>query len=300
MRDLIGYAGDPPFADWPGGARIAVNFCVNYEEGAEYCLLNGDEQHETLLTDLGSMEALAGERHLNIESAYEYGSRVGFWRILEVFTNRKLKFTVNAVGRALEQNPAAARAIARADCDIQAHAWRWIDYQFVSEHTEREHIRLCVAAIERPTGARPLGWYTGRPSLNTRRLVVEEGGFLYDSDSYNDDLPYWTRQSGKAHLVLPYSLDTNDSSFTRPIGFSTADEAVQYWCDTFERLHREGRNRPKMMTIGLHARIIGRPGRIAALERFLDYLDRRDGVWVCQRLDIARHWMERHPAPNPV
>lgn len=298
MRDLIGYAGDPPFADWPGGARIAVNFCVNYEEGAEYCLLNGDDQHETLLTDLGAMEVLAGERHLNIESAYEYGSRVGFWRILEVLTKRRLKFTVNAVGLALEQNPAAAEAIARADCDIQAHAWRWIDYQFVEEETEREHIRLCVDTIERLTGARPLGWYTGRPSLNTRRLVVEEGGFLYDSDSYNDDLPYWTHQYGSPHLVLPYSLDTNDSSFTRPIGFSTADEAVRYWCDSFERLLREGQTKPKMMTIGLHGRIIGRPGRIGALERFLDHLDRRDGVWVCRRVDIARHWMERHPAPR--
>lgn len=298
MRDLIGYAGDPPFADWPGGARIAVNFCVNYEEGAEYCLLNGDDQHETLFTDLGAMEALAGERHLNIESAYEYGSRVGFWRILEVLTKRRLKFTVNAVGLALEQNPAAAEAIARADCDIQAHAWRWIDYQFVEEETEREHIRLCVDTIQRLTGARPLGWYTGRPSLNTRRLVVEEGGFLYDSDSYNDDLPYWTHQYGSPHLVLPYSLDTNDSSFTRPIGFSTADEAVRYWCDSFERLLREGQSRPKMMTIGLHGRIIGRPGRIGALERFLDHLDRRDGVWVCRRVDIARHWMERHPAPR--
>lgn len=298
MRDLIGYAGDPPFADWPGGARIAVNFCVNYEEGAEYCLLNGDDQHETLLTDLGAMEALAGERHLNIESAYEYGSRVGFWRILEVLTKRRLKFTVNAVGLALEQNPAAAEAIARADCDIQAHAWRWIDYQFVEEETEREHIRLCVDTIQRLTGARPLGWYTGRPSLNTRRLVVEEGGFLYDSDSYNDDLPYWTHQYGSPHLVLPYSLDTNDSSFTRPIGFSTADEAVRYWCDSFERLLREGQTKPKMMTIGLHGRIIGRPGRIGALERFLDHLDRRDGVWVCRRVDIARHWMERHPAPR--
>ncbi len=298
MRDLIGYAGDPPFADWPGGAGIAVNFCVNYEEGAEYCPLNGDDQHETLLTDLGAMEAVAGERHLNIESAYEYGSRVGFWRILEVFTRRRLKFTVNAVGLALEQNPVAAKAIARADCDIQAHGWRWIDYQFVEEDTEREHIRLCVDVIERLTGARPLGWYTGRPSLNTRRLVVEEGGFLYDSDSYNDDLPYWTGQYGRPHLVLPYSLDTNDSSFTRPIGFSTADEALRYWCDTFERLLLEGQSSPKMMTIGLHGRIIGRPGRIGALERFLDYLDRREGVWVCQRIDIARHWMERHPASS--
>jgi len=296
VRDLVGYAGDPPFADWPGGARIAVNFCVNYEEGAEYCVLNGDDHHETMLSDLGAMDALAGERHLNIESAYEYGSRAGFWRILEVFTSRKLKFTVNAVGLALEQNTAAAKAIAAAECDVQGHAWRWIDYQFVEEAVEREHIRLCVEAIERRTGKRPLGWYTGRPSLNTRRLVVEDGGFLYDSDSYNDDLPYWTTQHGKPHLIVPYSLDTNDSSFTRPIGFSTADECVQYWCDTFERLHREGRARPKMMTIGLHARIIGRPGRIAALERFLDYLDRREGVWVCQRADIARHWMERHPA----
>ncbi len=294
-RDLIGYAGNPPLADWPDGARLAVNFCVNYEEGAEYCLLNGDEHHETLLSDFGEMPHAAHERHLNIESAYEYGSRVGFWRILEVFENLDLPFTVNAVGLALEQNPLAAEKIAAANCDIQCHGWRWIDYHSVPEEVEREHIRRCVAGVLELTGERPIGWYTGRPSPNTRRLVVEDSGFLYDSDSYNDDLPYWTNQFGRPHLILPYSLDTNDSSFTRALGFSSPQECLQYWRDTVDRLLREGAKHPKMMTIGLHGRIIGRPGRIGALEAFLDYLSELEDVWICRRGEIARHWVARHP-----
>ena len=294
-RDLIGYAGDPPVADWPNQARVAVNFCVNYEEGAEYCLLNGDDRHETLLSDLGAMEAVQGARHLNIESAYEYGSRVGFWRILEVFQSRRLPFTVNAVGLALEQNPKAAEAISAAACDIQCHGWRWIDYDFMATEEERAHIQKCVETTTRTTGKRPLGWYTGRPSLNTRKLVIEEGCFLYDSDCYNDDLPFWLMRCDVPHLVIPYSLDTNDSSFTRPIGFSTSEECFQYWKDSFDRLYIEGAVTPKMMTIGLHGRIIGRPGRIGALERFLDYLAERGDAWICQRGEIARHWYERHP-----
>ena len=297
-RDLVGYAGRAPVVAWPGGARIAVNFVLNYEEGAETCLLNGDEANETLLSDLGSIEAVPGQRHLNIESAYEYGSRVGFWRILEVFRAEKIAFTVNAVGLALEQNPAAAAAIAAADADIQSHGWRWIDYQFVEETKEREHIRKCVDTIERLTGSRPLGWYSGRPSANTRRLVVEEGGFLYDSDAYNDDLPYWTSCYGRPHLVLPYSLDTNDSRFTRAQGFNLAEECYLYWRDSFDCLYKEGASGGKMMTIGLHGRLIGRPGRIAALTRFLDYIRGFEGVWICQRGDIARHWIDRHPFPR--
>ena len=296
-RDLIGYASTPPLADWPNGARVAVNFCVNYEEGAEYCLLNGDDRHETLLSDLGDVEAVSGARHLNIESAYEYGSRVGFWRILEAFQSRGLPFTVNAVGLALEQNPKAANAIAAAACDVQCHGWRWIDYDFMEEGEEREHILKCLEAVARVKGPGPHGWYTGRPSPNTRRLVVESNKFLYDSDCYNDDLPFWSNEYGRPHLVIPYSLDTNDSVFTRPIGFSTAAECLQYWKDSFERLFREGASAPKMMTFGLHGRIMGRPGRIGALERFLDFLTDKEGAWVCQRSDIARHWAERHP-PN--
>ncbi len=294
-RDLIGYAGRPPDPDWPGGARIALNFVLNYEEGAEYCLLNGDAFPETSLSDLSGLEPLPGTRHLNIESAYEYGSRVGFWRILRVFQERGLPFTINAVGLALEQNPRAAEAIAVADADVQSHAWRWIDYQFVGEAEEREHIRKCVETIERLTGARPLGWYSGRPSLNTRRLVVEEGGFLYDSDAYNDDLPYWNCDHGRPHLVIPYSLDANDSRFTRAQGFNRADDFFSYVKDAFDCLYAEGEHAGKMLSVGLHCRLVGRAGRIAGLTRFLDHVQRHDRVWICKRLEIARHWIARHP-----
>jgi len=295
VRDLVGYAGRPPDAAWPGGARLAVNFVLNYEEGAEYCLLNGDQANETLLSDLGAVAAVPGLRHLNMESLYEYGSRVGFWRILDLFQAEKIPFTVNAVGLALEQNPAAAAAIAAADADIQCHGWRWIDYQDVPEEEERAHIRQCVESITRLTGSRPLGWYTGRPSLNTRRLVVEEGGFLYDSDIYNDDVPYWTTAYGRPHLLVPYSLDTNDSRFTRAQGFDLAEDCFRYWRDSFDCLYREGAAAGKMMTVGLHGRLIGRPGRIAALTGFLDYIREFEAVWICKRIEIARHWIARHP-----
>ncbi len=297
-RDLIGYGQKRPQADWPGGARLALNLVLNYEEGAEYCLLNGDKVPETLLSDLSGLEPIPGVRHLNIESAYEYGSRVGVWRILKTLEARGHAFTVNAVGLALEQNPEAAAAIAAANCDVQSHAYRWIDYQFMAEAEERDDIRKAIAAIERLTGTRPLGWYTGRPSLNTRRLVVEEGGFLYDSDSYNDDLPYWTNDFGRPHLVLPYCLDTNDSRFTRAQGFNLAEEWASYMRDCFDCLYGEGADSPRMMTVGLHCRLIGRPGRIAAFQRFLDHVEKHADVWVCQRLEIARHWIAVHPFPG--
>ena len=294
-RDLIGYANDPPRADWPGGAHLALNLVINYEEGAEYCVLNGDGRPETALSDLSGLEPVPGTRILNIEQVYEYGSRIGFWRVLRTLEARQLPFTVNAVGLALEQNPAAARAIAAADCDVQPHAWRWIDYQYLGEDEERRHIAQCVETIARLTGERPLGWYTGRPSLNTRRLVVEEGGFLYDSDCYNDELPYWTTDFGRPHLILPYCLDTNDSRFTRAQGFDLAEEFFTYLRDTFDCLYAEGAQRPAMMTVGLHGRLVGRPGRIAGLARFLDHVMAHDHVWICKRNDIARHWIETHP-----
>ena len=294
-RDLIGYGGDWPDPLWPGGARLALNMVLNYEEGAEYCLLNGDDHPETILSDLSGLEPIPGVRHLNIESCYEYGSRVGFWRILKVFADRGLPFTVNAVGLALEQNPKAAAAIAAANCDVQSHAYRWIDYQFMGEEAEREDIWKAIDTIKRLTGARPLGWYTGRPSLNTRRLVVEEGGFLYDSDAYNDDLPYWTYEHGRPHLVVPYGLDTNDSRFTRAQGFDVAEDWFTYMRDTFDCLYEEGAQQPRMMSVGLHCRLIGRPGRIAALKRFLDHVQSRKDVWICQRLEIAQHWIANHP-----
>ena len=296
QRDLVGYGGKPPRVRWPGDARVAVNLCLNYEEGAETCVLSGDAGHETLLSDMGAMESVPGARHLNIESAYEYGSRAGFWRILDVLGERDIAFTINAVGNALETNPAAARAIADANADILAHGWRWIDYATVEAAVERNHIKRCVETVERLIGKRPLGWYAGRPSLNTRRLVIEHGGFLYDSDSLNDDLPFWTRDFGAPHLIVPYALDTNDSAFTRPHGFTLAEDCFTYWKDCFDRLYREGAAQPKMMTIGLHARIIGRPGRIAALERFLDHVQGHDLVWICQREAIAQHWAAHHPA----
>jgi len=294
-RDLIGYGTHSPQPDWPGGARLALNIVVNYEEGAENCLLNGDAGPETLLSDLSGLESVPGTRILNIESVYEYGSRVGFWRVLGVLRERALPFTINAVGLALERSPTAAAAIAEADCDVQAHGWRWIDYQYMGEAEERRHIGLCVEAIARLTGERPLGWYSGRPSLNTRRLVVEEGGFLYDSDAYNDELPYWTRDFGRPHLVLPYCLDTNDSRFTRAQGFDLAEQFFVYLRDTFDCLYAEGAEQPKMMTVGLHGRLVGRPGRIAGLSRFLDHAMAHERVWICKRNDIARHWIERHP-----
>jgi putative urate catabolism protein len=294
-RDLIGYGARPPHAAWPGGARLALNLVVNYEEGAEYCLLNGDPHSETILSDLSGLTPRRGGRELNIESAYEYGSRAGLWRILRLLEGRRLPYTVYAVGQALEQNPEAAAAIAAADCDVVSHAWRWIDYQEVPEEEERDHVRRCVAAIERLTGARPVGWYTGRPSLNTRRLVVEDGGFLYDCDAYNDDLPYWTLVAGKPHLVICHTLDNNDSRFSRAQGFDLAEEFFTYIRDGFDWLYAEGAEAPKMMTVAVHCRLIGRPGRIAGLARFLDHVQRHDDVWICQRQAIARHWIAQHP-----
>jgi putative urate catabolism protein len=294
-RDLVGYGRQPPLVQWPGAARVAVNVIVNYEEGAEYCVLNGDSHSETLLADLSGLTPLYGCRDLNVESVYEFGSRIGFWRILRLLEERRLPFTVYAVGQALQGNPEAAAAIREAHCDVVAHGWRWIDYQFIGEAEERDHIRRCVEVISDLTGERPLGWYTGRPSCNTRHLVAEEGGFIYDCDAYNDELPYWTVVNGKPHLVICHTLDCNDSRFTRAQGFNMADEFFVYLKETFDWLYAEGAERPRMMTVATHCRLIGRPGRIASLARFLDYVGKRDKVWICQRGEIARHWIAHHP-----
>ncbi len=296
-RDLIGYGPTPPQFTWPRGARLALNLVINYEEGAENCTLNGDKVPETHLSDMANLRAKPGTRMLNIESVYEYGSRRGFWRILNVMEERNLAFTVNAVGLALQQNPLAAHAIKSANADVQAHGWRWIDYSTVSEEVERAHISKCVEVIEGLTGARPLGWYTGRPSINTRRLVVEEGGFLYDSDAYNDDIPYWTGGHGRPHLILPFCLDTSDGRFSHGQGFDLADEFFIYLKDTFDCLYEESAREAKMMTIGLHGRLVGRPGRIAGLKRFLDHVLKQKDVWICQRNDIARYWRD-HQKPD--
>jgi putative urate catabolism protein len=296
-RDFIGYADAPPQADWPGGARVAVNFCINYEEGGERSVLEGDTQSETRLSDV-AVEARIGRRDLNIEQSYEYGSRVGYWRILRAFTDRGLPATVNLVGRAGEQNPRALNAMIAAGFDLQPHGWRWIDYDTLSIAEERAHIARSIAQIEDLTGAKPLGYYAGLPSVNTRRLVVEAGCFLYDSDCYNDDLPYWSPDH-PGLLLIPYSLDTNDSRFARPEhAYQVADEFFTYLRDSFDVLYAEGAETPRMMTVGLHARLLGRPGRIGALHRILDHMADHEDVWICRRGDIARHWQATHPDPR--
>ncbi|MGH8090005.1 MAG: allantoinase PuuE [Rudaea sp.] len=294
-RNLIGYGAQPPHAQWPNGARIAVQFVINYEEGAENCVLNGDAASEAFLSEMVGTPPRTGVRHMSMEWLYEYGSRAGFWRLQRLFAERGLTATVFAVGLALEKNPDAARAMVDAGFEIASHGWRWIDYQYVDEAIEREHIGLAVAAIERVTGARPLGWYTGRCSPNTRRLVAEYGGFLYDADSYADDLPYWELVGSQPQLIVPYTLDTNDMRFVAPQGFNSGEQFFNYLKDAFDVLYAEGAQRPKMLSVGLHCRIAGRPARTAALARFLDYVKQHDKVWVCRRVDIARHWREHHP-----
>jgi allantoinase len=297
-RDLIGYGSRPPHPRWPDEAFIAVSLVLNYEEGGEACVLHGDAHSESVLTDLGAVEALPGARNLNVESNFEYGSRVGFWEIMRLLRNTGAQATVYAVGMALERNPEAAAEIARSGFEVAGHGQRWIDYQVVAEDVERAHIARNVDVITRLIGRRPVGWYTGRPSPNTRRLVVENGGFLYDSDAYNDDLPYWTEVSGRRHLVIPYSFDNNDSRLQRGADFSTGDQFFTYCRDAFDWLYRLGaEGRPRMMSIGLHGRIIGRPGRIGALARLLEYIRRHNGVWLCSRSAIAQHWITHHATP---
>jgi putative urate catabolism protein len=293
---MIGYGRRPPNANFPGAARLAVQFVLNYEEGGENTVLHGDAAAETFLTEASRTKARTGSRNLNAESIFEYGSRVGVWRVLEAFADRKLPLTVFAVGMALERNPEVAAAFTEQGHEVASHAWRWIDYQNLDEATEREHMALAIAAIERTTGQRPVGWYTGRVSVNTRQLVVEHGGFLYDSDSYADDLPYWTRVGTADHLVVPYSLDCNDMRFSTAEGFDSADQFFVHLKNSFDALYSEGGHTPRMMSIGLHCRLVGRPGRILGLHRFLDYVQSHPAVWICRRADIARHWHEHHPA----
>ena len=294
-RDLIGYGANPPDPQWPNGARLALQIVLNYEEGAENSVLHGDAASETFLSEIIGAEAYAGVRHKSMESLYEYGSRAGLWRLLRIFRERDIKVTVFGVAMALQRNPEAVRAMLDDGHEIASHGWRWIDYQFVDEETERSHIKLAVDTITGLTGSPPLGWYTGRDSPNTRRLVVEHGGFLYDADSYADDLPYWEMVNGKPHLVVPYTLDANDMRFTTNQGFNTGEQFFTYLRDAFDLLYREGETAPKMMSVALHCRIAGKPGRAAALERFLDYVQQHDGVWICRRVEIARHWYDTHP-----
>lgn len=293
-RDLIGYGRTPPHADWPGGARIAVQFVLNYEEGAENCVLHGDRASETFLSEIINAQAFE-MRHLSMESIYEYGSRVGAWRLLREFERRQMPLTVFGVSMALERHPELVAAMVEARHEIACHGWRWISYQNVDEATERAHMKHAVEVIRRMTGSAPVGWYTGRDSPNTRRLVVEHGGFLYDADSYADELPYWQLVAGHQHLVVPYTLDANDMRFGSAQGFNAGDQFFNYLRDSFDVLYAEGEDRPRMLSIGLHCRLVGRPGRFRALQRFLDHVEAHDGVWVCRRADIARHWHDRHP-----
>jgi len=294
-RDLLGYGRNPPHADWPGQARIALQFVLNYEEGAENSVLHGDAASEIFLSEIVNAQPFPGQRHMSMESLFEYGSRAGVWRLMRLFESRKLPLTLFAVGMALARNPDLAAAAVEAGHEIASHGWRWIDYHDMPEDEEREHIRLATETLTRLIGEAPVGWYTGRTGVNTRRLVVEQGGYLYDADAYSDDLPYWEQVAGKLHLVVPYTLDTNDMRFATAQGFNSGDQFFSYLRDAFDVLYAEGHEAPKMLSIGLHCRIAGRPARMASLARFLDYVQRHERVWICRRADIARHWIARHP-----
>lgn len=297
-RDMRGYGQFPPRFTLPEKQRIAVQFVVNYEEGGENCVLDGDAHSETFLSEIINASPFA-DRHMSMESIYEYGSRAGFWRLHRLFTEQRVPVTVFAVTQALARNPDAVAAMREADWEIACHGLRWISYQQVPIEVEREHMQRAIDWHCELTGARPLGWYTGRDSPNTRKLLLEHDGFLYDSDSYADDLPYWLDTPRGPHLVIPYTLDTNDMRFASAQGFNCGDQFFSYLRDAFDVLYAEGDAQPKLLNIGLHGRIIGRPGRFAALQRFLDYVLQHDGVWLCRRQDIARHWYANYQ-PDPA
>ncbi|WP_126968199.1 allantoinase PuuE [Xanthomonas arboricola] len=292
-RDLVGYGATPPAAQWPCGARIAVQFVINYEEGAENCVLNGDAGSEAFLSEMVGTQAQPGARAMAMESLYEYGSRAGFWRLHRLFTARNVPVTVFGVAQALASNPEAVAAMQSADWEIASHGLRWIDYQHVDEATERAHIAEAIAVHTRATGSRPLGWYQGRTSPNTARLVAEEGGFVYDADSYADDVPYYDHRHGRAQLIVPYTLDANDMKFVAYNGFADGEPFFRYLRDGFEQLRSEG---GRMLSVGLHGRIVGKPARAAALARFVDHVLASSDAWIARRIDIARHWLQVHPA----
>lgn len=293
-RDLVGYGRTPPHAAWPGGARIAVQCVLNYEEGAEANILDGDSASETFLSDMINPAPVVGARHMSMEQIYEYGSRAGVWRLLRLFERYDLPLTVFGVALAMQRNPAVVEAFLSAGHEIASHGWRWINYQSVSEDVERADMARAIEVHTKLTGERPLGWYTGRTSPNTRRLVAEDGGFLYDADDYSDDLPFWTDVAGRQQLIVPYSLETNDMRFSGT-GLNTGGQFEEYLRDTFDTLYAEGAERPRMMSVGLHCRLAGRPGKMAGLERFLRYALGHQDVWFCRRIDIARHWRAAHP-----
>lgn len=295
-RNMQGYGANPPHAGWPNDARIAVQFVINYEEGGENCILHGDAASEAFLSEIVGAVPFAGQRHMNMESLYEYGSRAGFWRLHRLFTARDLPVTVFGVAMALERNPEAVAAMREADWEIASHGYRWIDYRDVSEETEREHLLQALRIHAEVTGQAPAGWYLGRCSENSHRIAAELGNFLYNADSYADDLPYWDYRFATPQLMVPYTLDANDMRFATAQGFNCGDQFYSYLRDTFDSLYAEGSQRPRMMSVGLHCRLAGRPGRSAAVQRLLDYVLNKHDVWVTRRVDIATHWREMHPA----
>ena len=292
-RDMIGYGPKKIKVKWPNNSRIAVQFVLNYEEGAENCVLNGDKTSEVFLSEIIGARPIKG-RHMNMESIYEYGSKRGFWRIHELFQEKKIPLTIFGVGMALEKNNDVCNAIKKANYEVASHGWRWIDYQNFSKKKEKEHMKLAIKSMKKIFGKRPLGWYTGRCSPNTLDLVIEEGGFLYCSDSYSDDLPYWIKKRNKKQLIIPYTLDNNDMRFATNQGFNSGDQFFSYLKDSFDNLYNEGKNNPKMMSIGLHCRLIGRPGRMQSLVKFINYILKFEDIWICKRIDIANHWIKNY------
>ena len=292
-RDFIGYGSKGKKISWPNDAKLALQIVLNYEEGGENSVLNGDKYSETFLSEIIGAKAIKG-RHISMESIYEYGSKAGFWRLDSLFKEKKIPITIFGVGLALKQNPEVCAAIRNGDYEIAAHGYRWIDYQDVKKSVEKKHMQQAIKTIKDIFGSRPLGWYTGRCSPNTRDLVFDDGGFLYDSDSYSDDLPYWEYRGKKKQLIIPYTLDNNDMRFATNQGFNTGDHFYNYLKDSFDALYEEGKTNPKMMSVGLHCRLIGRPGRIQSLKKFLDYVLKFEDIWICKRIDIAKHWIKNY------
>ena len=293
-RNMVGYGSKKFKVVWPNNAKIALQIVLNYEEGAENCVLHGDRHSETFLSEIIGAQPIKG-RHINMESFYEYGSRRGFWRLHKLFAEKKIPITIFGVAMALERNPEICKAIKKGDYEIASHGWRWIDYQNIKKSVEKKHMELSIKTIKKIFGKRPLGWYTGRCSPNTRGLVMKEGGFLYDSDSYSDDLPYWEYKNNKKQLIIPYTLDNNDMKFATNQGFNSGDQFYTYLKDSFDALYEEGKTSPKMMSVGLHCRLIGRPGRIQSLKKFLNYvLKFKKDIWICKRIDIAKHWIKNY------
>ena len=292
-RDMIGYGSKEPQVIWPNNAKLALQIVLNYEEGGENNILHGDKNSETFLSEIIGAQAFKN-RHINMESMYEYGSRRGFWRLHKLFQEKKIPITIFGVAMALERNPEVCEAIKNGNYEIACHGWRWIDYQNVKKSVEKKDMKLAINTIKKIFGERPLGWYTGRCSPNTRDLVFEDGGFLYDSDSYSDDLPYWEYKKNKKQLIIPYTLDNNDMRFATNQGFNSGDQFYTYLKDSFDTLYDEGKTNPKIMSVGLHCRLIGRPGRFQALKKFIDYILKFDDVWICKRVDIAKHWIKNY------